>query len=625
MKVAFFHGKRLYLPQEKINLVMKHLPLFILCLWIATAPLTSQISFNARVDNQLLEKSDYYTREFQLDSLNNYLLSEYQNGNPDAAMLMVIVQKMIYGNLDAAKEWGDKAITCYKEQITQGNLEATLSLMSLLSTPFLGEIIDLPDSIDWEALTQTCMTEAKKKAAQGDTKAMIQLGLLHGDSTEYWLKRAAEGGNTQAYRELELHYWIHDDSIQGSFWRDKYIKVLKSQAQAGDYEAMVKLQKEYRESVENEKDTQIYWARRAAQAGKLESMEWLYKHLADSTEREMWEKKWVKAMTAKAESGNPMAMFHLVTHYGSGRFLEVETGLEAEADTLSDEATEETLTANDTVTPLQYNDKRSEMRDSVLFKYWKTKMIATLEPLSQNGNILAESLLLETYQGDNDQANYTRLVKRKAERGEKGALEEMIQLTQDSQEKSHWQNKLEEAHEASANAGNAEDMIWLYYQYSGVGDGAVIDTVKSQYWFKKAESVYIVEAQKGNTAAMSSLADLYQMHGDKDKQLFWQEKLVRSDSNIIYWEMATLADLYFEKKQYANAIEWYLKTIEALDETEIDMSGYMLRLAWCYNNGVDVKKNAAEAEKWLKKYAETSQCTLEEARKRMKEIPKQDF
>lgn len=201
----------------------------------------------------------------------------------------------------------------------------------------------------------------------------------------------------------------------------------------------------------------------------------------------------------------------------------------------------------------------------------------------------------------------------------------MIQLTQDSQEKSHWQNKLEEAHEASANAGNAEDMIWLYYQYSGVGDGAVIDTVKSQYWFKKAESVYIVEAQKGNTAAMSSLADLYQMHGDKDKQLFWQEKLVRSDSNIIYWEMATLADLYFEKKQYANAIEWYLRTIEALDETEIDMSGYMLRLAWCYNNGVDVKKNAAEAEKWLKKYAETSQCTLEEARKRMKEIPKQDF
>lgn len=144
-----------------------------------------------------------------------------------------------------------------------------------------------------------------------------------------------------------------------------------------------------------------------------------------------------------------------------------------------------------------------------------------------------------------------------------------------------------------AESGDAEAQYNLAEMYEN-GKGTSQDYEKAMYWYLKA-------AQNGEPQSMAKIGDMYfngeGVERNLESAVEWYEKSVKIDDFWAYGSFVIAkADLYYEKKDYKNAIKWYKKLS--------DYSYNQCRLGDCYFYGQGVKKDYKKAFEWYEKAAD---------------------
>jgi TPR repeat protein len=184
-------------------------------------------------------------------------------------------------------------------------------------------------------------------------------------------------------------------------------------------------------------------------------------------------------------------------------------------------------------------------------------------------------------------------------------------VTQDYNQAFTWYRK-------GADAGNANAMTNLAFLYE-TGHGVTLDYNQAVSWYRKA-------ADGGNIQAMNNLGTLYELgHGvpkDIDQAKVWYRKASDAGNADAKTNLARLgnapsppapktgltdaekaqitkrADAAYDRKDYAAAVPEYRKLALVND------TWAMSRLGYLYNRGLGVKRDDAEAARWLRKASE---------------------
>lgn len=165
----------------------------------------------------------------------------------------------------------------------------------------------------------------------------------------------------------------------------------------------------------------------------------------------------------------------------------------------------------------------------------------------------------------------------------------------------------------AAQQGNSTGQSWLAIMYR-YGFGVTKDETEAVKWYRKA-------ADQGSDFGQYYLAEMYENGYGVEKNMTearrWYQKAAdqgydraieklkelsgtatSSTSGKTYKEYEKMADEFYDKKNYTEALKYYKLSAPGND------GGVLNRLGYMYSAGVGVDVNASEAVKWFRKSAE---------------------
>ena len=165
----------------------------------------------------------------------------------------------------------------------------------------------------------------------------------------------------------------------------------------------------------------------------------------------------------------------------------------------------------------------------------------------------------------------------------------------------------------AAQQGNSTGQSWLAIMYR-YGFGVTKDETEAVKWYRKA-------ADQGSDFGQYYLAEMYENGYGVEKNVTearrWYQKAAdqgyekaieklkvlsgtstSSTSGKTYKEYEKMADEFYDKKNYTEALKYYKLSAPGND------GGVLNRLGYMYSAGVGVDVNASEAVKWFRKSAE---------------------
>lgn len=165
----------------------------------------------------------------------------------------------------------------------------------------------------------------------------------------------------------------------------------------------------------------------------------------------------------------------------------------------------------------------------------------------------------------------------------------------------------------AAQQGNSTGQSWLAIMYR-YGFGVTKDETEAVKWYRKA-------ADQGSDFGQYYLAEMYENGYGVEKNMMearrWYQKAAdqgyekaieklkvlsgtstSSTSGKTYKEYEKMADEFYDKKNYTEALKYYKLSAPGND------GGVFNRLGYMYSAGVGVDVNASEAVKWFRKSAE---------------------
>lgn len=143
---------------------------------------------------------------------------------------------------------------------------------------------------------------------------------------------------------------------------------------------------------------------------------------------------------------------------------------------------------------------------------------------------------------------------------------------------------------AASISGNIDSMLDLSLGYYGPLYG--LDSNKVEYKF-----LLLKASEAGSATAMEHIGwDMYRFEGSSDEDRKAGYGLVKKAASLGNpFAVRDIADIYFNDKKYADALENYVKAIELYKVEEIDTDSIYLKIALIYHNGMgcDTDRNKA--------------------------------
>ncbi|MFR5657561.1 MAG: tetratricopeptide repeat protein [Butyricimonas faecihominis] len=164
----------------------------------------------------------------------------------------------------------------------------------------------------------------------------------------------------------------------------------------------------------------------------------------------------------------------------------------------------------------------------------------------------------------------------------------------------------------AAQQGNSTGQSWLAIMYR-YGFGVTKDETEAVKWYRKAADqgsdfgqYYLAEMYENGYGVEKNMTEArrwYQKAADQgyekaiDKLKVLSGTSIGSTSGKTYKEYEKMADEFYGKKNYTEALKYYKLSAPGND-------GVLNRLGYMYSEGVGVDANASEAVKWFRKSAE---------------------
>ena len=165
----------------------------------------------------------------------------------------------------------------------------------------------------------------------------------------------------------------------------------------------------------------------------------------------------------------------------------------------------------------------------------------------------------------------------------------------------------------AAQQGNSTGQSWLAIMYR-YGFGVAKDETEAVKWYRKAADqgsdfgqYYVAEMYENGYGVEKNVTEArrwYQKAADQGYEKAIQKLKVlsgtstSSTSGKTYKEYEKMADEFYDKKNYTEALKYYKLSAPGND------GGVFNRLGYMYSAGVGVDANASEAVKWFRKSAE---------------------
>ena len=165
----------------------------------------------------------------------------------------------------------------------------------------------------------------------------------------------------------------------------------------------------------------------------------------------------------------------------------------------------------------------------------------------------------------------------------------------------------------AAQQGNSTGQSWLAIMYR-YGFGVTKDETEAVKWYRKAADqgsdfgqYYLAEMYENGYGVEKNVTEArrwYQKAADQGYEKAIQKLKVlsgtstSSTSGKTYKEYEKMADEFYDKKNYTEALKYYKLSAPGND------GGVFNRLGYMYSAGVGVDANASEAVKWFRKSAE---------------------
>ncbi len=165
----------------------------------------------------------------------------------------------------------------------------------------------------------------------------------------------------------------------------------------------------------------------------------------------------------------------------------------------------------------------------------------------------------------------------------------------------------------AAQQGNSTGQSWLAIMYR-YGFGVAKDETEAVKWYRKAADqgsdfgqYYLAEMYENGYGVEKNVTEArrwYQKAADQGYEKAIQKLKVlsgtstSSTSGKTYKEYEKMADEFYDKKNYTEALKYYKLSAPGND------GGVFNRLGYMYSAGVGVDANASEAVKWFRKSAE---------------------
>ncbi|OYY94292.1 MAG: hypothetical protein B7Y41_08210 [Hydrogenophilales bacterium 28-61-23] len=197
--------------------------------------------------------------------------------------------------------------------VVAGGAILAVLLIASAAIFFSAESDDPLNQPDADVHNRAAMTQAQRKARQGDSQAQYQLGWFHWQNAEYqqaykWLKAAADQGHTEAEYLLGMAYLNGRGTVQN--YRDAMAMFSKS-ALRGHMEAQYHLGIIYRDGLSTppDKESAYLWLNIAAADGHEEALQYRDKLALAMTTEEITRAQEASARTisqiAGAKAGKP--------------------------------------------------------------------------------------------------------------------------------------------------------------------------------------------------------------------------------------------------------------------------------------------------------------------------------